>query len=364
MHNSKMPQARRHSIVAGRDGVDHGGFTVIELIFVVAIIAMLIGLLLPAVQSAREAARRTQCMTRLSQLQLAVAGYHSTHSVLPPGTFSDALPVANYPNGYHHSWLVRILPWLEYPAVYRKIDFSRSVYRPANQFLFGEAIEDVLCPSSPMWRSTVSNFAAVYDGRAVPITEDSRGAFVANLRLSVDDVPDGFSRTLLASEKLGDPSDLGWPAGTISTLRTTGIPLGESNTQQARRVAMQGVVYTPDPYGWFLALEGTGDWNRQDDQNGSAGQPQEPAQDGAALVQDSEVYQSFAATPLALSAGFPAGSPKGQWYTPRGFASYHQGGVNAVMLDGSIEFLSESVDPRVYASLGIRDDGAPLAELR
>ncbi len=90
-----------------------GGFTMIELATVVAIIAVLIALLLPAVQSAREQARRTQCINNLIQIGVALWNYESTHEVLPPGVVNPTGPVDDRATGYHFGWITQILPYLE-----------------------------------------------------------------------------------------------------------------------------------------------------------------------------------------------------------------------------------------------------------
>ena len=89
------------------------GFTLIELLVVISIIAVLISLLLPAVQSAREAARRAQCLNNLMQLAIALQNYESSHEMFPPGVVSETGPVLDQPTGYHFGWLVRILPYCE-----------------------------------------------------------------------------------------------------------------------------------------------------------------------------------------------------------------------------------------------------------
>ncbi len=91
-------------------------FTVVELLVVIAIIGMLVTLLLPAVQAAREAARRTQCLNNLKQISLAILNYESIHRVLPEGG------LATDTGGYGHSWWLRILPVIEEQGIYGRFD--------------------------------------------------------------------------------------------------------------------------------------------------------------------------------------------------------------------------------------------------
>src|SRR5512136_477151 len=88
-------------------------FTLVELLVVIAIIGILIALLLPAVQAAREAARRSSCLNNLTQLGLAVQNYEMARRTYPPGTINETGPIVNQPTGYHMSWLVQILPYME-----------------------------------------------------------------------------------------------------------------------------------------------------------------------------------------------------------------------------------------------------------
>ena len=102
------------------------GFTFVELIFVWRLSPCLIALLLPAVQSAREAARRAQCSNNLMQLGIALGSYASTHSVLPPGVVNDTGPIENLPRGYHHSWVVQILPFIGSQNIYNHFDINEK----------------------------------------------------------------------------------------------------------------------------------------------------------------------------------------------------------------------------------------------
>lgn len=106
------------------------GFTLVELLTVVLIISVLISLLLPAVQSSRENARRLQCEKNLMQIGIALGNYATTHGVLPPGVVNDKGPISNLPVGYHMSWVVQILPFLEQGNIYRHVDFTQ-VHTPA-----------------------------------------------------------------------------------------------------------------------------------------------------------------------------------------------------------------------------------------
>ena len=97
-------------------------FTLVELLVVIAIIGVLVALLLPAVQAAREAARRSSCNNNLIQLIIAVHNYEMAHGVFPPGTLDKAGPIVNVKNGYHHNWIIQSLPYIEMNNAYQAIE--------------------------------------------------------------------------------------------------------------------------------------------------------------------------------------------------------------------------------------------------
>jgi prepilin-type N-terminal cleavage/methylation domain-containing protein len=128
-------------------GAPRVGFTLVELLVVIAIIGILIALLLPAVQAAREAARRTQCNNNLKQIGLALHNYHDSHKTFPPdavwGAFVAAAPTAQQ-NPYHTTWLLAILPYLEQQPLYDTVDFELPMYgQPVTSTQLGA----LQCPS-------------------------------------------------------------------------------------------------------------------------------------------------------------------------------------------------------------------------
>src|SRR6476646_7604994 len=115
------------------------GFTLIELLVVIAIIAILIALLVPAVQKVREAAARTQCQNNLKQIGLAIHGYHDGYKHLPPGSDSKGISVHAY-----------ILPYIEQDNIFKRVNFTASYSDPTNAIPETTQVPIFDCPSDPM----------------------------------------------------------------------------------------------------------------------------------------------------------------------------------------------------------------------
>jgi prepilin-type N-terminal cleavage/methylation domain-containing protein/prepilin-type processing-associated H-X9-DG protein len=285
-------------------------FTLIELLIVVGIIAVLIALLLPAIQAAREQARRTQCVNNLLQLGLAMGNYASTHAVLPPGVVNDTGPILSLPAGYHHGWAVQILPFIGQNNVYRRFNMQESVYAASNMTARDVHIATFLCPSDG--RPGLTSYAGCHHDVEAPIAADNHGVLYLNSHVRFDDITDGTGQTILLGELLqgGGPTSLGWASGTNSTLRNTGHPLNDPSSVDA--------VFQNTP-------------------------------------QLTEAERFAAMRQMAEDGALPVGFVGG-------FSSRHPHGANFVFCDGAVRFVKSSIDRRVFQLLGHRADGEPISD--
>ena len=275
-------------------------FTLVELLVVIAIIGILVALLLPAIQAAREAARRTSCVNNEVQLALALHGYEFHFETLPAGSTNPTGPIRNEPQGLAVSWLVRILPYMEETTLFRKFDQTLGAYAPANAKVRATQISTIECPSEggEFYNEghTIANgsYMGCHNDLEAPIDKDNHGVLFLNSHIRYSEIEDGSSKTLMLSEALVSKDELGWVSGTRATLRNTGTkPNGNPN---------------PDP-----AVDGE----------------KEPVN--------------------SLEVG--------------GFSSRHPGGVNAAFADGSVHFISDGIDMQLFQQLGNRADGQIMQPL-
>lgn len=203
---------QRHRPENGRGPTAHRrGFTLIELLVVIAIAAILVALLLPAVQSAREAARRSQCSNRLKQWGLALHNYHEQHSVFPMGKV----------NTRHWTFRAMLLPQLEQESLYALVDFDHNPHcfdfavtaaeNPAD-----DRLDFYYCPSDPHANRIFSGFLGDHTpGSYVGVSGDDpgrrNGVFYVNSSIGFPSLVDGSSNTLLMGER-GIPQalNIGW----------------------------------------------------------------------------------------------------------------------------------------------------------
>jgi prepilin-type N-terminal cleavage/methylation domain-containing protein/prepilin-type processing-associated H-X9-DG protein len=336
-------------------------FTLIELLVVIAIIAILIGLLLPAVQKIREAGNRMKCSNNLKQLGLAVHNYESGREKLPVGWMGNTS--GNFPGfpDYFFSWsvLAQINPFLEQTNIYNRMDLNQPIYLPptynitaANQFAVQQVVKLFLCasdkqePVSVAYGSPVigpTNYAACIgsgttNGAAPfgsPLGAD--GMFQGVKALKFADIMDGLSNTACMSESiLGDgPENVsggpapGGPDKVYGYLGFSGTVINDSNC--ASPPTWNG--NNRRGFMWASGEIRCATYNHY-------------------LTPNSRLYDCVNNDP---QAGFTASG----WRAAR---SRHVGGVNLLLGDGSVRFVRDSVDPTTWRAVSTRSGGEVLSD--
>ena len=210
-------------------------FTLIELLVVIAIIGVLVGLLLPAVQQAREAARRASCSNNVKQLGLALHNYHDANKVFPPASVRRYFRTtsANDWSTNMLSWMAFILPYTENNTIYDQLDFdieggmSGTNATNYNRVARNIAIKEFRCPSDPTRKSRQSGYEPTNYAACLGDTQThkkSKSIMDCDSRVSIRDVLDGTSKTMAVAEILvGSPFNEGsnssggaCPSGTLT----------------------------------------------------------------------------------------------------------------------------------------------------
>jgi len=281
------------------------GFTLVELLVVIAIIGVLVALLLPAVQSARESGRRMSCQNNIRQIAIAVHNYHDIYKALPPASTNSALSGS--------SGFAAILPFIEQAALYSQYDFAKGNSDPANLQVVSQRIKTYICPSCFFVRkvpngdcdanSRAPGTYAFCVGTGDPYGVGSGGGVPTNGAImtagsqltNFATITDGTSNTLLAGEAHWGFRDYLFTSGSC-----TGQPRG-------------GFSYWSSPYPLATAFSTKGPFNPQS-MNGDS---------------------------LRLT----------------NFRSSHVNGVNMTMVDGSVQFVVTNIDHATLDALATRDGG-------
>ncbi len=298
------------------------GFTLVELLVVITIIGILIALLLPAVQAAREAARRMQCANNLKQIALGLHQYMSANSALPPGTIlrgvtpnpSNSTWCRAGPNDGFTPWTVAVLPYLEQENLYNQFEFG---FHSAGRFM-----EMSFTTPNPNGQHVTP--VALYR-----CPTDSGGPPLRNNYLGVQG---GGANFECASDRYGRHDRVFYTSGMLyvnSEIRPAHVRDGMSN------VFLLGETrYATGNLTWVLS-----------------GKSQIDA-----------IPLQVAAARLGINYFEP--ELGGVDRITQGFSSYHPGGAQFAMGDGSVHFVSEHIDLATYRSLAVRDDKLPAGGFR
>lgn len=345
--------AKRRVLPTRRAGYGcRSAFTLVELLVVIAIIGVLVGLLLPAVQSSREAARRLDCLNRLRQIALAQLNFESQQQHLPSGSISQPDPKSpKAPHSFYRwSALAQSLPYMEGAAVYAQLDLTAPLYRadfqvsPANREVVKLIIPNFLCPSDRQVRVSPSFGPTNYsvnggtgNGGGTPFEAD--GVYFINSEMRLSDVSDGTSRTMMAAEGV----------------------LGETPPPLTERAAADPKLVYGYAMGFPLttaACEWTELWNLSDP----------PGFAWANGEFRSAMYNHWAtpnSSQFDCMTADAIGPPERQYaaYGWRTARSNHSGGANGTMVDGSGKFYLDSIDLVVWQGLATRaGEESPASE--
>lgn len=323
-----------------RQSMNRPAFTLVELLVVIAIIGILVGLLLPAVQQAREAARRMQCSNHLKQIGLAMHNYESAYKRFPSGNMVGG----SFTVGL--SAHARLLPFMEQAAVYQMVDFNYAYNHVNNDAARMQKIPTFLCPSDTFDKlpATLGGYNSYYANSGTNILAGSpatlssdpnygmpecNGVFYRDSRVRPGDITDGLSNTIAFSEKIAGDGNNGIATAISDTFRPGTFPTTADQAMQdcmavnVTDLSKQGVSIVGSP--WIQAYHST-------------------------------TLYYHVLPPNTRSCMFPPG----RIATTAG--SRHTGGVTALGCDGAVKFVTSSLDLSIWRAIGTRNEGEVVTD--
>ena len=331
------------------------GFTLVELLVVVAIIGVLVALLLPAVQAAREASRRTSCQNNLKQMGLAFLNYESARGGLPPRRYSSNIDKHGY-----CGWGVIILPYMEHGMIWDKYNLSYDYYDPVNAPVTNLTLPVYKCSSTPhtgqkMKSGGTATSGSLNAGASNLYVETYMDYMVPNgftvptsgwgLEFSFNGVSSNYTNALWDSSPSFAPYTPTWTPRKLSEIQD-----GTSNTLLVNELA-----------GWPAKWEGK-PRHRKVDAMGVL-QFQSPDQNrGHWAGWQSFVYAVYTSeeTPRSTSSLGDLLNCSVNCINQNQIYAFHPGGANILLCDGSVRFVSENLSGLNFARLCTIDDGQNL----
>lgn len=342
---------------------NRSGLTILDVVVTIVILLVLAALLLPATRRVRPVARRSQCKNHLKQIGLSLMNYHDIYKAFPPGWIAASTPAKS--SGF--GWSFHILPQIDQEPLFRQFDsHERLADKGSGNFeLVATELNVYRCASDPGATQTksrrglllgntnyVGNFGvglpATYstmpgsEGELVD-TKYLQGIFGPNSSVNIQDVKDGMSNVVLVGERRMPHEGVEWPIGKED---------GRFNSYWAGIPSIDSVsplVIVATATGGQIELNGEND--------------QLPETGNVTAVTSLEERKSLPY--FAINRNVRLGvtlSGENQDMVTAGFSSWHTGGCQMVLGDGTVRFVSENIDPTIYTNLVRRSDGATLGE--